>query len=346
MRKLQLLIISIIFLFSQTVFGVSITSASFNCNITTTLRVGSKGADVECLQSALNLTADGIFGPKTKAAVIAWQADAGLTADGIFGAKSLAVFAGSSVSTIYLPGCTGTMGYSITTGTKCDSSIPLVPTTPSSTVTSAPLVSNDNNSNQPEPSSVNTNSATNSNPNLVNLDKLITTVVSVSKEKGVNEKDIKHITDTITQIVMNTKVDLNKEFEKVLAGDQLSYNVNTKTSLSVFDNFVIKSLSFLGITPSVAHAATGEAFGGKLLYSFFCSDSGNWMITIDPLPPNYVALLSYTPGTEEYASYNIPETTELLGTYTEEGECDIPDDPDISISTEGTIGAVTGSSAS
>jgi peptidoglycan hydrolase-like protein with peptidoglycan-binding domain len=35
--------------------------------------VGSKGAQVKYLQTALKITADGIFGPQTKAAVIAFQ---------------------------------------------------------------------------------------------------------------------------------------------------------------------------------------------------------------------------------------------------------------------------------
>ncbi|MEA3399017.1 MAG: hypothetical protein U9R00_00700, partial [Patescibacteria group bacterium] len=39
----------------------------------TTLRVGSKGTYVQNLQAFLGATADGIFGPMTKAKVVAWQ---------------------------------------------------------------------------------------------------------------------------------------------------------------------------------------------------------------------------------------------------------------------------------
>ena len=55
-----------------------------------------EGADVSALQTALNSlgfacgTVDGIFGKKTKAGVLAFQASAGLETDGIFGAKSFA----------------------------------------------------------------------------------------------------------------------------------------------------------------------------------------------------------------------------------------------------------------
>jgi murein DD-endopeptidase MepM/ murein hydrolase activator NlpD len=50
-----------------------------------TLKVGAKGAAVKLLQTKLGVTADGDFGPKTKAAVIAFQKKHGLKADGIAG---------------------------------------------------------------------------------------------------------------------------------------------------------------------------------------------------------------------------------------------------------------------
>lgn len=60
-----------------------------------TVKNGSKGADVKSLQEALNklgygLTADGIFGPKTEAAVKDYQKKNGLDADGIVGPKTWA----------------------------------------------------------------------------------------------------------------------------------------------------------------------------------------------------------------------------------------------------------------
>ncbi len=48
------------------------------------LKVGSKGAAVTVLQSALWVDpADGEFGPQTKAAVVAYQKAKKLTADGV-----------------------------------------------------------------------------------------------------------------------------------------------------------------------------------------------------------------------------------------------------------------------
>jgi hypothetical protein len=49
------------------------------------LRRGDRGDDVKALQNALKITADGIFGPGTEAAVRALQAKHGLTVDGIVG---------------------------------------------------------------------------------------------------------------------------------------------------------------------------------------------------------------------------------------------------------------------
>ena len=55
-----------------------------------TLKVGSKGASVKTLQTKLGVTADGDFGPKTKAAVVAFQKKHGLVADGVVGASTWA----------------------------------------------------------------------------------------------------------------------------------------------------------------------------------------------------------------------------------------------------------------
>jgi putative chitinase len=49
------------------------------------LKLGSEGEDVKKLQVKLGIEAIGKFGPKTDAAVKAWQAANGLTADGIVG---------------------------------------------------------------------------------------------------------------------------------------------------------------------------------------------------------------------------------------------------------------------
>src|SRR3989338_2569276 len=94
-------------------------SAQTACTITSTLRVGSKGAEVKCFKAAVGVSADGSFGPKTKVAVQTWQASEGLVADGIFGAKSRAAFTGGTVGMTYPAGCTSGVGFSSTTGQPC-----------------------------------------------------------------------------------------------------------------------------------------------------------------------------------------------------------------------------------
>jgi hypothetical protein len=60
------------------------------CTVSSTLRIGSKGDDVACLQSLIGLVSDGKFGLRTQIAVKAFQANAGLKADGVVGPKSIA----------------------------------------------------------------------------------------------------------------------------------------------------------------------------------------------------------------------------------------------------------------
>ena len=67
---------------------------------------GHRGAEISTLQTQLNragatppLTTDGAFGPKTKAAVAAFQAAHGLTADGKVGAGTIAALDGATAAT-------------------------------------------------------------------------------------------------------------------------------------------------------------------------------------------------------------------------------------------------------
>src|SRR3989344_2313241 len=84
---------------------------------TRTLRVGLRGEDVKLLQTILGISADGSFGPKTKAAVVAFQISKGLAADGGVGPITRAALGGGG--SVYREGCTSSTIYSPTTGIKC-----------------------------------------------------------------------------------------------------------------------------------------------------------------------------------------------------------------------------------
>ena len=124
-------------------FAFAISSASAAYYHTTTLKQGSTGAQVLSLQQTLNLTSCKVatsgagapgnestyFGAKTKAAVQCFQASNGLTADGVVGpmtgaALSSVTGSGSTGSgSSNLPaGCTSTAGYSPVNGQPCNSS--------------------------------------------------------------------------------------------------------------------------------------------------------------------------------------------------------------------------------
>lgn len=107
--------------------------AAETCTISTTLRIGSVGADVICLQTRLGgLVADGKFGPMTLAKVKAFQTANGLVVDGIVGPKTIGVLMGGTTGTTgtNLPeGCQAGDIYSRTTGEKCTSTTPTGPLT-------------------------------------------------------------------------------------------------------------------------------------------------------------------------------------------------------------------------
>jgi peptidoglycan hydrolase-like protein with peptidoglycan-binding domain len=82
MKLSYLLIFILLLAFTQAV------SAQNPCNLTSTMRIGSKGDEVKCLQTLIGVNADGKFGPLTKAKVVSFQLSKGLVPDGIVGPLS------------------------------------------------------------------------------------------------------------------------------------------------------------------------------------------------------------------------------------------------------------------
>ncbi len=106
--------------------GVTAAAADFG---TTTLRVGSKGEAVKAVQTLVGASpVDGIYGRITAAKVKVWQAANGLTADGVFGPASKAK-AGSVTTVPTTPGttvagCPAGALFNSLTGAPCTSTTP------------------------------------------------------------------------------------------------------------------------------------------------------------------------------------------------------------------------------
>ncbi|KKP63901.1 MAG: Cell wall-associated hydrolase, invasion-associated protein, partial [Candidatus Nomurabacteria bacterium GW2011_GWF2_35_12] len=104
------------------VLSVGVLSVDAAYMHSVTLMQGSSGAQVASLQATLGVTADGSFGPITRAAVVAFQSANGLVADGVVGPMTGAALSGVPSSGYYPAGCTSNSGYSVTTGQSCAAS--------------------------------------------------------------------------------------------------------------------------------------------------------------------------------------------------------------------------------
>jgi len=179
-----------------------------------------------------------------------------------------------------------------------------------------------------------------SNPNLVNLDILISKVEEVSQQSGYNQEEIQKIIKAIKQIAESER-NFRQEFEEVIFKQKFSDNLEEK---SLLGKIFARTLVFFKINPPKAYAqVVSRPFGGKLLSPLPCAD-GSWMLALSPLPPDMAALLSYRSGSQAYANYNIPATIYLLGLYTPVGVCPLPP-PAPPVITQGTISPTVGSSA-
>ncbi|MFN3199160.1 MAG: peptidoglycan-binding domain-containing protein [Bradymonadia bacterium] len=80
------------------------TGVTDNPYVDQVLRIGSSGPTVAHLQGMLNtsgvsLTADGIFGPMTRGAVVAFQQEAGVDVDGVVGPQTWGALSGGGSTT-------------------------------------------------------------------------------------------------------------------------------------------------------------------------------------------------------------------------------------------------------
>jgi len=97
-------------------------AAAANCFNHSYIKIRFKRRSSSMSSDSLGYHSRCSFGPKTKAAVVAFQKSAGLVADGVFGAKSRAQWmANNGVGAVSFlpPGCTSASGFSSVTGGAC-----------------------------------------------------------------------------------------------------------------------------------------------------------------------------------------------------------------------------------
>lgn len=279
--------------------------------LTANLSLGALGADVTLLQKILNRDPDtrvastgpgsqgnetSYFGALTKVAVIRFQEK----------------YAGEVLAPAGLTRGSGYVG----SYTRAKLNVLSVLTTASASAVPTPPVS------EPIPTIPTPSAppAAPKNPNLKNLDTFLSAIDTVSAAQGLPTATLSLIKAQVLKDVATT-TDLRASFVKTVQGAAAQSTQDASLSGRVLA-LLAQPFSYM-FGPQSALAASETAFGGPLLYSYFCACSGTWLLTLGPLPPSYAVLLTYQPGSQAYLSYNIPATEWLLGKYSSNGQCQI-----------------------
>jgi hypothetical protein len=162
------------------------------------------------------------------------------------------------------------------------------------------------------PSSVVTSTITSQNPNLQNLDAFITAIDNAAAKQGMSADAVAAIKQQVLKDVATT-TDLRTTFLKIVQDSSHQSAIDNSFTDRVFAS--IERAFDTIFVPERARAATSVPFGGALLFAYFCNCSSTWLLTLEPLPPSYADLLTYTPGSQAFLSHNIPATDWLLGEY-------------------------------
>lgn len=307
----------LLFLFAPLSSAQTGSSTPFTQN----LSIGATGEQVAALQKILNRDSDtriavagpgspgyetSNFGPLTKSAVIRFQekysgevlAPVGLTrGNGRVGSYTRAKLNEILVSNIASPGTAVHDTDALGTG-----SAPVASTSSSSVTSSSNTVFG--------------------NPNLEHIDKFMAALDRVALSQHISSSALAEIKAQII-LTLSTTTDLRAKFLETSQAKTISTTQNRSLfgrALSAFAQ-ALKEI----FTPGRALASDfsegsdgtdglGTAFGGALLDAIPCN-GGVWNLAIEPLPPDFVAILSYESGTQLFASYNIPVTNWLLGKF-------------------------------
>ncbi len=185
------------------------------------------------------------------------------------------------------------------------------------------------------------------NPNLINLDKFIADINRVGKNRGYSDSQLANAS-ALVQNAAAGPMDFRKEFQKAWNKQAQTSAKNISPKPIPLGVFFRNLISLFNPRPAIANAqgVSGSPFGGAIYYVFFCDCSGDWLVGMQPLPPDYPVLLTYYEGMQEFSNYNTPFTTEVLGTYDPgAGVCMEVSGPDcFEIPSEGMMTGFLGSS--
>lgn len=343
------IILLTIILFCVAILSPSHARAAFSFK--RSLTVGVSGPDVLELQKILNQSSDTqistygagspgnettYFGSLTAAAVARFQEKYGAqilvpnslsAGTGYVGASTLGVLNSLEIQISLVPAATSLVSV------KTPVSAPVVASTP------APVQSSSQTTAYPAPIS----STTNPN-NLKHLDTLLADIQKVGVKQGLSQSQLQQAREAALTAVA-TSTDLQQAF--IDAAEKSSTVAVNVFPRSTFGNVLNSFLAGVGnfVKPQPVFAQSGTPFGGSLVSTLYCTQTGNWYVDITPLAPSYAVLLTYEIGTQMYMMFDLPFALNLLGSYTGgspciEGECPYC----VTLPSEGQISGNTGSS--
>ncbi len=187
--------------------------------------------------------------------------------------------------------------------------------------------------------------------NSENLKIFLSAVDSATKNTDLSKEKIDLVKEYITKEMLSTTTDIYQSFMTMVEKNSANNGPIPQDLLkqlrlpTAFNRLIDPLLSIF--LPAKAFAVVGIPFGGRITSAFPCICSASFAVTITPpLPPSYATFLSYVPGSQLFANYNIPSPSWVLGTYTPVFACLIPTPIGcVGVPTQGLITPFTGSSA-
>lgn len=157
--------------------------------------------------------------------------------------------------------------------------------------------------------------------NTQNVGEMISAVWKVGREQGFTEERLALIEKEVRNTVAATSTNLMELFiaEMNKAGELVSKADNPVGSF--LNKLAVKFEEFFKapLVPKVYAQGGGQNFGGMVLFPFFCTCSGNWLVTMLPYPPSTIALITHYMGAQMFMNYNFPFSRFVLGKYTSGG---------------------------